>query len=30
MKLTYQDDQVEPFFITEKIEAEMITRGYTF
>lgn len=25
-----QDEQVEPFFITEEIEAEMLTRGYTF
>lgn len=25
-----QDDQIEPFFITEENEAEMITRGYTF
>ncbi|KAA1286902.1 hypothetical protein BVZ28_12380 [Alcaligenes faecalis] len=25
-----QDDQIEPFFITEEIEAEMVSRGYTF
>ncbi|WP_415834731.1 hypothetical protein [Kerstersia similis] len=25
-----QDDQVEPFFITEEIEAEMIARGNVF
>ncbi|QET71804.1 hypothetical protein [Bordetella bronchiseptica] len=25
-----QDDLVEPFFITEEIEAEMLTRGHTF
>lgn len=25
-----QDGQVEPFFITEEIEAEMIARGHTF
>lgn len=25
-----QDEQIEPFFITEEIEAEMVARGYTF
>lgn len=25
-----QDNQIEPFFITEEIEAEMIARGCTF
>ncbi|MBQ0218548.1 hypothetical protein KAH39_14675 [Alcaligenes faecalis] len=25
-----QDDQIEPLFITEEIEAEMVSRGYTF
>ncbi|WP_419204025.1 hypothetical protein [Bordetella trematum] len=25
-----QADQIEPFFITEEIEADMVARGYTF
>ena len=25
-----QDEPIEPFFITEEIEADMATRGYTF
>lgn len=30
MNQQHQDDQIEPFFITEDIEAEMVGRGYTF
>lgn len=30
MNQTDRDKQVEPFFITEEIEAEMLTKGYTF
>lgn len=30
MRKNKQDEQIEPFFITEETEAEMINRGYTF
>ncbi|MFZ6694305.1 transcriptional regulator [Stenotrophomonas acidaminiphila] len=30
MTKPYQDDQVEPFFITEEIAAEMAATGYEF
>lgn len=30
MTKPHQDDQAEPFFITEEIEAELIAAGYVF
>lgn len=30
MTTLHQDDQAEPFFITEEIETEMIAAGYVF
>ena len=30
MTTSHQDDQAEPFFITEEIEAELIAAGYVF
>lgn len=30
MTTPHQDDQAEPFFITEEIEAELIAAGYVF
>lgn len=30
MSQTDKDNQIEPFFITEEVEAEMVSRGYSF
>ena len=30
MTKLHQEDQIEPFFITEEVEAELITAGYKF
>ncbi|MCP1636961.1 hypothetical protein [Kerstersia gyiorum] len=30
MSQTDKDNQIKPFFITEEVEAEMVSRGYSF